>query len=253
MNAEIPFEKPVPIGVFDVSEEQVPVEAYKHRLIGKYAHELDNAEKTADSRQRRVLIEKRKAMSIEDKKRAAEQRTLHELAALEEEASFSKRIRLSLPEPQVSDGELQRIVKEGLAGESTRSMVETTTSMPQTASLISDYTPLLPGTATNGALKTPRAPVSRDLLKQSARDLLQLTNAETPLIGGEMTPLHNPRFAAGRRGEGAGAPQTPNTLLAHGTPRDTMSINTPRTNGKSFDAPVHQQILGRRRMEKCNY
>ena len=117
-----------------------------------------------------------------------------------------KRSKLILPEPQISDQELQQVVKLGKASEVARE-VASESGVETTDTLLADYT------VTPQASATPRTPaVQTDRIMQEAQNIMMLTHVDTPLKGGINTPLHNVDF-------GGILPQaqvvaTPNTVIA---------------------------------------
>ena len=92
--------------------------------------------------------------------------------------------------------------------------------------LLADYS-VTPGVTP--ALRTPRTPAAQDTILQEAQNILALQNVETPLKGGENTPIHDSSF------EGVtprkAAVQTPNVVLGtpFRTPGQAGPGATPRT------------------------
>lgn len=116
-----------------------------------------------------------------------------------------KRSKLVLPEPQVSDQDMQQVVKLGKASDVARE-VALESGVETTDALLGDYS------ITPQAIATPRTPaVITDRIMQEAQTIMALTNVETPLKGGVNTPLHNTDFSAALPQSKAVA--TPNTLL----------------------------------------
>ena len=93
--------------------------------------------------------------------------------------------------------------------------------------LLADYS-VTPGATPT--LRTPRTPAAQDTILQEAQTILALQNVETPLKGGENTPLHESNF------EGVtphkAAVQTPNIVL--GTPFRTPSQAGPGTTPRAL-------------------
>ena len=100
-----------------------------------------------------------------------------------------------------------QVVKLGLASEDSRAIDGSEASQH----LLADYS-VTPGATP--ALRTPRTPAAQDTILQEAQTILALQNVQTPLKGGENTPLHESSF------EGVtpkkAVVQTPNMVL--GTP-----------------------------------
>lgn len=117
-----------------------------------------------------------------------------------------KRSKLVLPEPQISDQELQQVVKLGRASEVARE-VATESGIQMTDSLIADYS------ITPQVTNTPRTPAPQtDRILQEAQNMMALTHVDTPLKGGLNTPLHNSDFSGVM--PKADSVATPNTVLA---------------------------------------
>lgn len=202
-NAEIPFEKRPAPGFFDTSEENFdPLDPNYKRLRQQ---DLDG--------ERRDVNEERERRKDKEKQKKRKETDLPGLIA--GQANFQepikKRSKLVLPAPQISEVELEEVVKVGYASENARSQAEESgLQNGATQSLLQDYS-LTPGAA---LLRTPRTPATSDALMQEAQNIMALTNVDTPLKGGLNTPLHESDF-------GGVTPQqkvvqTPNTVL--GTP-----------------------------------
>ncbi|WAR09348.1 CDC5L-like protein [Mya arenaria] len=162
----------------------------------------------------------------EDAKRKAREKQLEEarrLAALQKRRELraagidfqepvKKRSKLVLPAPQISESELEEVVKVGYASENARAQAEESGAQNgATASLLQDYS-VTPG---SNALRTPRTPaLASDVLMQEAQNIMALTNVDTPLKGGLNAPLHESDFSGVTPQQRMMA--TPNTVL--GTP-----------------------------------
>ncbi|KAK1905845.1 Cell division cycle 5-like protein [Dissostichus eleginoides] len=125
-------------------------------------------------------------------------------------AEFTKeRSKLVLPIPQISDAELEEVVKLGVASEVARQAVEESESGNSASSaLLSEYS------VTNAMAtgqRTPRTPLIQDRILQEAQNLMALTNIDTPLKGGLNTPLHESDFSGVTPQKTQS--QTPNTVL----------------------------------------
>ena len=96
--------------------------------------------------------------------------------------SSSKRPKLVLPAPQISDAELEQVVKLGRASEVAKEVVEEN-------ELLADYS--VTSNAAMHSIRTPKSAVlSRDNILMEAQNLIALQNVDTPLKGGINTPLH---------------------------------------------------------------
>uniref|UniRef100_A0A9J2PCJ1 Cell division cycle 5-like protein n=1 Tax=Ascaris lumbricoides TaxID=6252 RepID=A0A9J2PCJ1_ASCLU len=213
-SAEIPFEKPVPAGFHDPSEDK---------------YEKD----TTFKKQTRAEIEGPRRDDVENEERKKDRERLKKRRMDENPESIfaqkveKKRSKLILPTPQISDSEMEQIVKIGHASDTVR---EFSDSNP-TSTLLHDYQTSARDTP-NVTQRTPTVHV--DVLQKEAENLLALHNVQTPLKGGINTPLHDLNLQSA-------LPQshivtTPNTVLSAvgATPRSTPSSIDPGTPATPF-------------------
>lgn len=236
-NADIPFEKKPAMGFYDTSEEQAR-----------------NEYQRANFDPRKVQLSgKRKGEGEEnnDRKRRKDETSASLQAAIKagqaqrvrEAEQNSKRKPLSLPAPQVSDGELEEIVKMGVTGERASNLAQESDNTA-TRGLVGDYSTL----NTNAPVRTPMAPAQEDHITNELKNIRALTQTQSSLLGGENTPLHEgsastgfdgiaPRkqtiatpnplatpLRAGAGGVGATPARPGQTPMR--TPRDTFALNT---------------------------
>lgn len=231
-NSEVPFEKRPAPGFYDTSNEHVDPLAIdfsrmrQQHLDGELRQEKEEMERRKDKQK----LKQRKENDIP-------------MGMLNNEEPIKKRSKLVLPEPQISDQELQQVVKLGRASEVARE-VATESGITLSDSLLADYS--LP---TNAAV-TPRTPAATDRILQEAQNVMALTHVDTPLKGGLNTPLNNSDFTSVV--PSANAVATPNTILAtpfrsqrsDGTP--VNSFNTPASvrtqNGVLAVTPVRDKL-----------
>ena len=169
-NAEIPFEKqPLP-GFYDTSAE---------------------AAKTYEEPMRRTLLQMEPGPQPTDEEakrkrdKAMNKPSRHEeaLRRMQEADKVSKRRKLMLPHAQVSEADMEQIIKLGHAGEEARALVEHGESA--TEGLLGTYTPIeRPAPDATPA----RVPVA-DALVREARELHARTVTQTPLLGDENVPM----------------------------------------------------------------
>ncbi|XP_046435737.1 cell division cycle 5-like protein [Neodiprion virginianus] len=231
-NTEIPFEKRPALGFYDTSIEHVdPLAADFSRMRQQH---LDG-----DLRQEKEEMERRKD------KQKLKQRKENDIpmGMLNNQEPVKKRSKLVLPEPQISDQELQQVVKLGRASEVARE-VATESGVTLSDSLLADYS------LTPSAAATPRTPAATDRILQEAQNVMALTHVDTPLKGGLNTPLHSSDFSSILPANNVVA--TPNTVLAtpfrsqrtDGTP--TNSFNTPTSirsqAGALVPTPVRDKL-----------
>ncbi|KAK5650781.1 hypothetical protein RI129_001810 [Pyrocoelia pectoralis] len=215
-NSEIPFEKRPAPGFYDTSTELVDPMApdftkmRQQHLDGELRSEKEEKERRKDKQK----LKQRKENDIP-------------LAMLQNQEPAKKRSKLVLPDPQISDQELQQVVKLGKASEVARE-VALESGIETTDTLLSDYS------VTPQVASTPRTPAPQtDRILQEAQNVMALTHVDTPLKGGVNTPLHDTDF------NGA-LPQTmvvatPNTVLA--TPFRSARSDGGATPGSGFSTP----------------
>ncbi|KAI9023520.1 pre-mRNA splicing factor component-domain-containing protein [Phycomyces nitens] len=211
-NADVPFEKQMPLGFYDTTEEASrPVDPGK--LTNVHLSKLNR--RRADIEEEKQREKKRKTKTGGSAQPEGNQGRFipakdAKVVKMQEQEQIAKRRKLVLPAPQVGEDELEEIVKTGFAGESARMLVLEEGEEGATRGLIGEYS-VTPNTLTT---RTPRAPPSNDNLLQEARNLRALTSTQTPLLGHENTPYH---MAGGTGFDGAtprhSSVQTPNPLM----------------------------------------
>ncbi|XP_055695365.1 cell division cycle 5-like protein [Lutzomyia longipalpis] len=213
-NADIPFEKRPMVGFYDTSEEKIaPVEfdfnkMRQQHLDGELRTEKEERERKKDKQK----LKQRKENDIP-------------MAMLLNQEPAKKRSKLVLPEPQISDLELEQVVKLGRASELAKELASDGGS-DTTEALLTDYS------ITPSVTATPRTPAAAaDKIMQEAQTLMALTHVDTPLKGGTNTPLHASDFSGALPQNTAIA--TPNTVLA--TPFRSSRSDAPSTPG--FQTP----------------
>lgn len=193
-NAEIPFEKLPAIGFYDTSEEHV--QKIEHNFNKMRQQDLDGELRTEkEERERKKDKAKLKARKENDVP----------MSMLQNIEPAKKRSKLVLPEPQISDQELQSVVKLGRASDIAKETV-LESGIETTDALLGDYS------ITSQISATPRTPAPfTDRVMQEAQAIMALTHVETPLKGGLNTPLHDTNFSSTLPTSTAIA--TPNTVL----------------------------------------
>ncbi|KAI4884617.1 hypothetical protein NFI96_034578, partial [Prochilodus magdalenae] len=232
-NAEIPFEKKPAQGFYDTSMEQYdPLEPDFKRLRQQHLDgELRNEKEERERKKDRQKIKKKKESDLPS--------AILQTSGVSE--FTKKRSKLVLPAPQISDAELEEVVKLGQASEIARQTAEESgITNSASSALLSEYN------VTNNAmaLRTPQTPAAQDKILQEAQNLMALTNVDTPLKGGLNTPLHESDFSGVTPQRQV--VQTPNTVLStpfrtpsHGaegltphsgmTPKPSMGVTPGRT------------------------
>ncbi|CAD6189739.1 unnamed protein product [Caenorhabditis auriculariae] len=166
---EIPFEKQVPAGFHDPGEDKYEVEDKHSRAIADH------------EKPKRRELENEKRREDRDKLKRRKEEDNHDAVFNIKE---KKRSKLVLPEPQISDRELEQIVKIGHATDSVRQFHDATA----TSSLLTDYSES--ARANTAANRVARTPMPKDTIQMELENIMALQNVETPLKGGLNTPLH---------------------------------------------------------------
>lgn len=217
---EIPFQRKAPAGFYEVGEEERRpaddpsfVSVNLDRLEGKRKSDEESRAQRMDSKRAKIKESKNMPAAI------------MQINKLNDPEQVRKRSKLSLPSPQITDEELEAIAKMEESG----MIAEEGSGSAATKTLLSNYaaTPMqTPG------LRTPmRTPAKVDTVLMEAQNLVALTNAQTPLKGGENTPLHPSDFSgATPRPSNI---QTPNVLA---TPLRTP-LRTPSGAGGMMAPP----------------
>lgn len=193
-NAEVPFEKQPARGFYNTSEEfVVPIAADFSKLRQQNLDGELRSEKEARERKK-------------DKEKINKRENDVPMAMLQNAEPERKRSKLVLPEPQISDVELQQVVKLGRASEMAKE-VASESGIETTDALLADYS------ITPQVAATPRTPAPlTDRIMQEAQNVMALVHTETPLKGGINTPLTSTDFSGAL--PQALAVATPNTVIA---------------------------------------
>jgi len=236
-NAEIPFEKRPAAGFYDTSEEVYdPLNPdfsrlRQQNLDGEMRSEKEERERKKDKEK----LKKRKENDIP-------------FVLMQNNAEPSKkRSKLVLPEPQITDQELEQVVKLGKASEAAMEAAEES-GQKTTDTLLSDYS------VTNNInnLRTPRTPASRDKILVEAQNIMALTHTDTPLKGGLNTPIHENDFSGVT--PKSQVVQTPNTVFSTPyrtpkpgggtglTPGRTPQMMTPQILDGSATASIRDRL-----------
>ncbi|GAB0132702.1 Pre-mRNA-splicing factor cef1 [Epichloe bromicola] len=236
-NADIPFEKKAAAGFYDTSEEltrnELQRKAFDPQKLNLQTKRKGDEEEDGDRKRR-----KNEKDGLSESQKAAIK--AGQMQKIREAEQSSKRRALNLPAPQVSEGELEEIIKMGKIGEAANAVARESDN-DATRGFVNSYSTL----NTNAPIRTPKAPEQEDHIANEIRNIRALNETKSVLLGGENTPLHE---GAGSTGFEGIAPRkqtmaTPNPLAtplrAKGvdatpvrpgqtpmrTPRDTFALN----------------------------
>ncbi|KKY19052.1 putative pre-mrna-splicing factor cef1 [Diplodia seriata] len=183
-NADIPFEKGPASGFYDTREEEERNERQreafdprKQQLANK--RKADQADDGEDRKKRKNDKSGAAAISAAAQKAAQMQK-------IREAEQSSKRRGLALPAPQVSENELEEIVKMGMVGERANQLAGSSDN-EATRGLIGNYANIVGNTP----IRTPRAPQEEDHIANEIRNARARTETQSALLGGENTEILN--------------------------------------------------------------
>ncbi|KAL4073836.1 pre-mRNA splicing factor component-domain-containing protein [Scleroderma yunnanense] len=220
-NTDIPFEKKAAPGFYDTSEEQARITSAP---VGQSLRRLENKRKTDDEEAER---RKRQRRNEKDGQAPGHQTKFipardAQIQKLKEADSIGRRRKLVLPNAQVGEAELEEIVKIGQTGENAKALVSG--GSEATSKLLGEYE----GLETAKMARTPRTAPQQDNVMAEARNLRNMTIAQTPLLGDENTPLHPSGDGTGFEGA------TPRHQVAF-TPNPLATpLHASTTDGKSM-------------------
>ncbi|KAJ5101553.1 hypothetical protein NUU61_003775 [Penicillium alfredii] len=269
-NADIPFEKPAAPGFYDTMEEQSRNERQRE-MFDPRKQQLANKRKgdQDDDAERK----KRKNDKNSNAAASAAAARAGQMQKIREAEQSSKRRALVLPSPQVSEGEMEDIIKMGMAGDKASRM---SSDEETTRGLIGNYGAIVGGTP----IRTPRAAPEEDHIANEIKNIRALTETQSSLLGGDNTPLHEGGSSTGFDGIAPRRQQivTPNPMATpfrqangvgatpiHGgvgpgatplrTPRDHFALNRETDGGqlvgstprdiKTHENFTRQQIRGK--------
>ncbi|GBG31170.1 Cell division cycle 5-like protein [Hondaea fermentalgiana] len=181
--AEIPFERRVPIGFYDTTEEQeegvrrANTAVSRKRLLEAANDDPNKRRKATDAavKREREKFDKLAKDNLEQALKLVDERN-GDLG----NSVRAKRIPLVLPAPQVSDQDIDIIAKLG------RKRPRGVRASGTGADLLDGTYAAQESAARRDAMRTPVAP---DLVMEEARNHVKRSNAQTPLEGGKALPI----------------------------------------------------------------
>lgn len=179
-NADIPFEKPAAPGFYDTTDEQSRNERQRE-MFDPRKQQLANKRKGDQDED----AERKKRKNDKNSSSAAFAAAARagQMQKIREAEQSSKRRSLLLPAPQVSEGEMEDIIKMGMAGDKASRM---SADEEATRGLIGNYSSIVGRTP----IRTPRAAPEEDHIANEIKNIRALTETQSSLLGGENTPLH---------------------------------------------------------------
>jgi pre-mRNA-splicing factor CDC5/CEF1 len=189
-NADIPFEKPAAPGFYDTTDEQTRNERQRE-MFDPRKQQLANKRKGDQDED--AERKKRKNDKNSNSAAFAAAARAGQMQKIREAEQSSKRRGLVLPAPQVNEGEMEDIIKLGMAGEKASRM---SGDEETTRGFIGNYGAIVGGTP----IRTPRAAPEEDHIANEIKNIRALTETQSSLLGGENTPLHEGSSSTGFEG-----------------------------------------------------
>ena len=235
-NADIPFEKAPAAGFYDTQEEEARNE-HQREMFDPRKQQLANKRK-GDQQDGENQDNKRRKNDKDGGSAAfAAAAKAGQLQRIREAEPSSRRRTLVLPTPQVSESELEDIVKMGMSGERANMLAQNNENA-STKGLIGSYSHAVGATP----IRTPRAPQEEDRISNELRNARARTETQSALFGGDNTELAEEGVTTGYRSATPSkqAASTPNPMatpfrqngVTHGvnatplrTPRDSFRLN----------------------------
>jgi pre-mRNA-splicing factor CDC5/CEF1 len=194
-NADIPFELRPALGFYDTTEENEQNEQDRSRMDYRKVEELRKKEEEVLQERKRQQGTKRDKDAQGDKLDANS--TAAALERLRKAEQTTKRRKLNLPGPQVSDQEIEEILKLGSSSRAAGIAARLEDDNAATRDLVgNDY-----GTVgSTQPVRTPRTPAAQDTILNEANNLRAMTNTQSSLLGGDNTPLYGRAHGTGYSG-----------------------------------------------------
>ncbi|WPH04668.1 Pre-mRNA-splicing factor cef1 [Acrodontium crateriforme] len=236
-NADIPFEKAPAAGFYDTQDEQSRNE-HQREMFDPRKQQLANKRKGDGQDDDNQEHKRRKNEKDGGAAAFAAAAKAGQLQRIREAEQSSRRRGLVLPAPQVSEGELEDIVKMGMSGERASGMAGDNET---TRGLVGNYSNTVGATP----IRTPRAPQGEDRIANELRNAKARTETQSVLFGGENADLvdesattgfggvapsqqthatPNPMATPMRNGLGATPARGPGATPMR-TPRDNFNLN----------------------------
>lgn len=222
-NADIPFEHQPASGFYDTQEEAAQNE-HQREMFDPRKQQLANKRK-GDQEDDGNDLKRRKNDKNSGTAAFAAAAKAGQMQKIREAEQSSKRRGLVLPAPQVSEGELEDIVKMGMVGERAN-LAAGGSDNEATRGLIGNYSGMVGATP----IRTPRAPQEEDRVANEIRNARLRTETQSALLGGDNAELHEESTT----GYGGAAPskQTTATPNPMATPfRQTNGVGSTPARG----------------------
>uniref|UniRef100_A0A0N4ZND2 Cell division cycle 5-like protein n=1 Tax=Parastrongyloides trichosuri TaxID=131310 RepID=A0A0N4ZND2_PARTI len=222
-NASVPFQLPIPAGFYDPSDDSFN----KSECVDKY--------KTQDP------IPDENKLRREDKKKIQKRKQEELPETIFKRPDEIKRSKLVLPAPQVTDKEIEEIVKLGKINQMAKEMIDDSAS----SNLLHDYEESSRVTFNARSVRTPA--IRDDHIAKEVETILALQNTESSLKGGLNTPLNDLNIKSGLPEHQVAS--TPNVILQalagtpiHGSGEDSIRMSQTPAGLTPAATPFRDQL-----------
>lgn len=215
-NADIPFERAPAPGFYDTIDEKAANE-HEREMFDPRKQQLANKRKGDGQDDNAQETKRRKNDKDGGASAFAAAAKAGQAQRIREAEQSSKRRGLVLPAPQVSESEIEDIVKMGLSGQRAHALASSAEN-DATRGLVANYSSTVGATP----IRTPRAPQEEDRIANELRDARARTETQSVLLGGENTPMTESGATTGYNGV-APSKQTSSTPNPMATPRGAAS------------------------------
>ena len=251
-NADIPFEKAPAPGFYDTVDEEVRNERAreffdprKQQLANKRKSDQQDGMDEEECKKRQKNDKNGHSAAFVAAQKAGQMQKIREAER------SSKRRSLNLPTPQISDSDIEGIVKMGKAEERATQSAKGDADNEATRGLVSNYASNMVGQT---PIRTPRAPQEEDRIANEIRNARARTDTQSALLGGDNADIYEGEGTTGYEGVAPSKQQaaTPNPMatplrqsngVGGATPAPgpgATPIRTPRDSFRLNDqTPVH--------------
>lgn len=190
LGVEIPFHKPAPAGFHDTADEDRRADMIRNkRLRDVNVKQINESQfRTRDREEKEA--QKREAARIRALERSNMQYIIAEVSKANDPVAVRKRGILNMPEPNVTDSELEKIAKMAKEeGMEHRTLAAASLGGKATDALLGDYEDRVLPTPIRSSVGGDRSS-KHELILREASNLRMLERGQTPLLGGENPTLY---------------------------------------------------------------
>lgn len=237
-NADIPFEKAPAPGFYDTQDE-IKQNEREREMFDPRKQQLANKRKADAQDDGQEKNKKQKGNKDSGAVAAAAAAKAAQAQRVREAEQSSKRRGLVLPAPQVSESELEDIVKMGMSGERATALARDADN-DGTRGLMGNYSNAVGASP----MRTPMAPKGEDTVAMELRNAKARTGNQSVLLGGETAGVDEGNNTTGYGGVAPGqqAVSTPNPMA---TPRNGATPGPGRASATPMRTPRDNFKLNR--------